>query len=87
MTGHTTEAALEAALAQTRADLQAATQRADHLQVALTTNRRIGMAIGILMARGGLTETDAFHCLVQASQQQNRKLATIAEDVIFIGHL
>lgn len=86
MTEHTT-AALEAALAQTRADLQAATQRADNLQVALTTNRRIGMAMGILMTRSGLTETDAFHCLVQASQQQNRKLAVIAEDVIFIGHL
>lgn len=81
------ETSLQSALAQSRADLAAANQRVENLEKALQTCRRIGMALGILMAGRGLTDTDAFHCLAQASQQQNRKLAHIAEHVIYTGHL
>lgn len=77
----------QAALAQTRVELAAANERVENLERALKTNRRIGMALGILMTRQALTDAAAFHCLVQASQHQNRKLADIAEDVIFTGHL
>jgi AmiR/NasT family two-component response regulator len=77
----------QAAADQTAADVERLTHQVEHLEKAVQSNRRIGMAMGILMARRGLTEVEAFHCLVQASQQQNRKLAAIAEDVIYIGHL
>ena len=49
------------------------------------SNRRIGIAIGILMARAGHTDEQAFECLRDASQQHNRKLRDIAEDVIYTG--
>jgi len=78
---------LRAALQRSRKNLQAATDRAENLEIALQSSRRIGIAMGILMAHRGLREADAFHCLVQASQQQNRKLAQVAEDVVYTGHL
>lgn len=81
------DSSLRALLEQSRQDLQSAIERADNLDTALKSSRRIGMAMGILMAHRNLGETEAFHCLVQASQHQNRKLAHVAEDVIYTGHL
>ena len=59
----------------------------EHLQTALSTSRRIGIAVGILMARLAVSEEEAFQTLVRASQNSHRKLHDIAEDVIFTGQL
>ena len=64
-----------------------ARERAENLQRALSSNRRIGMAMGVLMASHKLTEDDAFTLLRIASQNTNRKLTDIADDVITTGTL
>jgi hypothetical protein len=61
--------------------------RADHLDRALASGRRIGAAIGILMASRRLTEQQAFDVLRVASQRGNRKLRDVAEDVLLTGEL
>ena len=53
----------------------------NHLTRALETNREIGVAIGILMAGGKLTQRQAFDQLRTASNTLNRKLRDIAADV------
>jgi GAF domain-containing protein len=64
-----------------------ARERVENLQRALSSNRRIGMAMGVLMASRKVTEDDAFILLRLASQNSNRKLADIADDVISTGTL
>jgi hypothetical protein len=56
-----------------------------NLQVALASNRRIGTAIGILMAHRRITDDAAFELLRAASQRGHRKLRDIAEDVVLTG--
>jgi hypothetical protein len=58
-----------------------------HMEVALATNRNIGMAIGILMARHVVTQQQAFDLMRVRSQTVHRKLRDIAEDVIATGTL
>lgn len=58
-----------------------------NLQRALTSNRHIGVAMGILMAAHKVTEDDAFALLRIASQHTNRRLGAIADDVILTGVL
>jgi len=60
---------------------------ANHLLRALETNREIGVAMGILMATGQLTQDQAFDQLRTASQTLNRKLHDIAADVTATGQL
>ena len=78
-------AAVELAALRTRAE--AAEDRADNLQRALLTNRRIGMAIGILLERLRITEEQAFDVLRQESMRQNVRLAQVAEQVVYTGTL
>jgi hypothetical protein len=52
------------------------------LRAALVTNRRISMAMGILMRDRNLNEDGAFAVLRRISQDSNRKLRDVAEDVI-----
>jgi ANTAR domain len=59
----------------------------DNLQSALQASRRIGVAIGILMARHLVAYEQAFGMLVTASQHLNRKLRDIAVDVAETGDL
>lgn len=59
----------------------AARERAAQLQHALTTNREIGVAMGVLMNQYKITRTQAFDLLRVASQNTNRKLADIAVDI------
>ncbi|WP_076258653.1 ANTAR domain-containing protein [Intrasporangium flavum] len=59
----------------------------DNLRVALETNRSISAAVGVLMGLHHVTQDDAFDLLVRASQNRNRKLRDIAEDVIRTGVL
>jgi hypothetical protein len=65
----------------------AARERADQLQRALTTNREIAMAMGILIERYKLTPDQSFDLLRVASQNTNRKLVDIAVDLVETGEL
>jgi len=69
--------------------LQAAEEqeRADNLEIALHNSRRIGTAIGILMHGHRVDEAAAFGMLRRRSQDTNRKLSAIAEDVVRTGVL
>lgn len=67
--------------------LHAAEAEIVHLRRAQVSNRRIGMAVGILMAQHRLTEDKAFDALRMASSHRNVKLFTIAEEVIYTGRL
>jgi hypothetical protein len=58
-----------------------------HLNRALETNREIGVAIGILMARTLTTQDEAFDRLRVASQHLHLKLRDIAQQVIHTGEL
>jgi AmiR/NasT family two-component response regulator len=58
-----------------------------NLETALITARRIGAAMGVLMTRHRVTDAQAFDLLRRASQNNQRKLREIAEDVILTGTL
>jgi hypothetical protein len=64
-----------------------ARERVTNLQRALVSNRRIGMAMGVLMSSHKVTEGDAFTLLRIASQNSNRKLNDVADEVITTGAL
>jgi hypothetical protein len=55
--------------------------RAVNLEHALTTNREIGVAMGVLMTRYRLTRRQAIDLLRITSQRSNRKLHDIAVEV------
>jgi len=74
-------------LVEMEARVRSAESKAADLERALVSNRRIGMAIGILMARRGLTEEQAFQCLRDESQRRNIKLRELAETVVYTGDL
>ena len=59
--------------------------RVTQLQQAMHSNRRIGMAIGVLMATEQLTEDQALSVLRKVSQRQNIKLRDLAEMVVTTG--
>jgi hypothetical protein len=62
-------------------------ERAEHLSVALESNRLIGTAMGILMAEHHCSYEDAFAALRVTSQHAHRKLRDVADEVIFTGAL
>ena len=66
-------------------ELHEATEKVRHLETALHTSRRIGMAIGILMERMKVSEDHAVDQLKQASQRTQRKLRDIAEELVQTG--
>ena len=65
----------------------AAVQQRDQLRRGLETRDVIGMAKGILMERYKLDGDRAFSVLVRASQQTNRKLREVAEELVHQGEL
>ena len=75
----------EVADLRTRAEV--AESRADNLERALASNRRIGMAIGILLTRLHCSEEQAFDVLRQESMRRNVKVAELAEQVVYTGTL
>jgi hypothetical protein len=79
--------AFSAILDDLRARLGAAEDKAGHLEVALGTNRRIGIAVGILMCRLRVTEDGAFAVLCTHSQDRNVKVRDLAEEVVYTGSL
>ncbi|MCW2541830.1 MAG: antitermination regulator [Frankiales bacterium] len=58
-----------------------------NLQLAIQTNRKIGVAMGILMAEYRVTEARAFDLLRTASQHRHDKLRNVADDVVLTGSL
>ena len=64
-----------------------ASDQVNNLQLAQESNREIGMAMGVLMSRHRLTQTQAFDLLRMASQHTHRKLRDIAADVVETGML
>ncbi|MCW2527742.1 MAG: hypothetical protein JWM76_2602 [Pseudonocardiales bacterium] len=56
-----------------------------NLEVALASNRDIGVAMGVLMVSQDCTSEEAFSTLRQASQDTNRKLRDIAANVVRTG--
>lgn len=79
--------AFSAALADLRAQVLTAETTAANLELALATNRRIGIAVGILMCRLGVTEDQALAVLRKHSQDHNVKVRKLAEQVIYTGNL
>jgi hypothetical protein len=57
------------------------------LREALQSNRRIGIAVGIVMVRLAVDAEAAFDAIRQISMNSNRKLHDVAEDVIREGVL
>jgi hypothetical protein len=72
---------------QVQEQLSDARERIEHLEIALATNRRIGIATGVVMARYGLTDEQAFELLREQSQVRNKKLRDLAEEVVYTGTL
>jgi hypothetical protein len=64
-----------------------AAERSDNLTKALGSNREIGMAMGVLMARRQVTRDEAFAMLRRSSQDSNRKVTEVAADVVDTGQL
>ena len=67
--------------------VDAAQTTVGQLRRALQTNRTTGTAVGIVMMRYDLDPERAFQVLVRTSQQGNRKLHDIAEEVVRTGML
>ena len=63
-------------------ELQALREEAESLAEALATRKLVERAKGLLMAREGISEQDAFARLRRASQSSNRPLKVVAEAVI-----
>jgi ANTAR domain/GAF domain len=64
-----------------------ANDRVRNLFRALESSREIGIAMGVLMHQHGLTQAQAFDVLRAASQDSNRRLADLANDVVDTGTL
>ncbi len=62
--------------------LQLVQSELGHLRTALESRERIGIAKGMLMARYGLNEDQAFAFLSRTSQDRNVKLRDVAGQVI-----
>lgn len=61
--------------------------RAANLELALESNREVGIAIGILVERHRMTAPEAFAALRRVSQHLNRRLVDVAEDLVRTGRL
>jgi hypothetical protein len=75
----------EEMIAELQAEGLISSERAAQLEVALRTARVIGAAIGIVMTICHVTEAGAFELLKKASQDTNRKLRLVAEEVVLTG--
>lgn len=62
-------------------------EKAAHMERALHTSRRIGVALGILMATRGVDLDGAWDLLSEASQRSNTKVSELAAQVLRQGFL
>lgn len=58
------------------------TELVAQLRTALATNRRIGMAMGIVIRELDVDEEEAFAVLRRLSQETNCKLHDVADDIV-----
>ncbi len=65
----------------------AATEQVQNLRIAVASRDVIGQAKGILMERFKITADQAFALLNRVSQDTNRKLRDVAEELASTGHL
>lgn len=72
-------------MARLQADGLINDEHAAHLTHALHSSRRIGAAMGIIMAARKVSEQQAFELLSRGSQYSNRKLHVLAEDIVVKG--
>ena len=70
-----------------RQNLEASERQNANLRIALSSARRIGVALGILMATRKITDDQAFALLSRASQVSNLKVRDLAEHIILTGDL
>ena len=63
------------------------TREVIHLRIAQRSNRRIGMAMGIVMNQLHVDDLQAFDALRRISQNTNRKLRDVADVVIADGRI
>ncbi len=77
-----TDVAFATVFAAHAAVAMAATRREENLERKVETRDLIGQAKGILMARSGIDEDEAFDLLRRASQRQNVKLVAVADDIV-----
>lgn len=73
--------AIEAALARAN-DIKKLVNHSSTLERALSANRTVSVAIGILMAELGLTENEAFEHLRGISRSRRQKMEVVAEEVM-----
>jgi len=69
-------------IAELQVDGVVSQEHALHMEEALKSSRKIGAAIGMIMASRMVTEDEAFAILKQASQKSNRKLRELAADLV-----
>ncbi len=69
-------------LAELQADGVLSREHVAQLDQALVSSRRIGAAVGLLMANRQITDEEALEILKGLSQRTNRKLRDIAEDLL-----
>lgn len=72
-------------IVELQAELKLDRDKIENLEIALTTARRIGTALGILMAARKITDEAAFALLVEASRHSHRKVRDLAREVIDTG--
>jgi GAF domain-containing protein len=80
--GELQQEALVAILAAHATPALAAALYRENMEVALRSRDLIGQAKGMLMARSGIAEDDAFALLVEASQRTNVKLVDVARRLV-----
>ena len=57
-------------------------QTIENLRAGMVTRQLIGQAVGLLMVRQGMSESDALEALRRASQRLNVKLRQVAESIV-----
>jgi len=75
----------EEMIAELQAEGLISSKQAAQLDIALQTARTIGAAVGIVMTLFRVNEAGAFAILRKASQDSNRKLRLVAEEVVLTG--
>lgn len=78
---------VQALVIKLREQLDEERRQVTQLKQALESARRIGAAIGIVMAAARIPEEAAFVMLTTASQNSNRKLREVADDVVTTGEV
>jgi ANTAR domain-containing protein len=74
-----------AVITQLEADGIVDRKEIEGLRIALTSCRRIGVAIGVVMVKRSVNEDEAFAILSTVSQDTHRKVRDLADDVIRTG--